>query len=164
MVLSTTENRFEPPFGFAREAKWIQRFIVLTQAGLFFAAELAAGQQTLVSRLRLIIAPFPPTALAPLFDQLHRRQKEVVQRAPSFLVQRINRRDQALVLQAAVAEQWSRPHPILLFHVRVVILVIRPGTRQPDGPRTHLQIPNERPIEPFAAVVEIKSDNGKSLP
>ena len=45
--------------------------------------------------------------------------------------------------------------------MRIVVTVIRPGTRHPDRLGAHLQIPDERPVEPLAAVVEDEAPNRK---
>src|SRR6516225_817495 len=45
--------------------------------------------------------------------------------------------------------------------MRIVVLVIRTGATQLDRLGPHLQITNQRPIKPLAAIVKVKSQNGK---
>src|SRR5262249_53992105 len=54
-----------------------------------------------------------------------------------------------------------RPHPVLLFHVSIVVFVVRSRTGHPNGLGTYLQILNECPVQPFTAVVEIKAQDWK---
>lgn len=45
--------------------------------------------------------------------------------------------------------------------MRIVVAVIQRGAHHPDGLRSDLQMPDERPIELLAPVVEIEAPNRK---
>ena len=72
-------------------------------------------------------------AFAPLFLQFQAWQKEVVERAPGLFIDRTNLGHQGGVFQTPIAQKLAWPHPVFLFHVRIVIFVLGARTGEFHG-------------------------------
>jgi len=78
----------------------------------------------MVSGLGPLIALAPVTALTPLLLEFKTGQKEILPRRPHFPIERANQGHQRRVFQPAIPQELSRPGPVLLLHIRIVVGVL----------------------------------------
>src|SRR3974390_184471 len=126
-----SQDGLQACFQFCGQAERIERVKTISELATSLAGELSMRQQPLEGCLWQVLPPHPPTAHPPFVQQLSGRKKEVVQRSPPLGVEPVYGLEQPGLFQPSIAQQLARPHPVLLFDMRIVVLVIGARTRHP---------------------------------
>jgi hypothetical protein len=126
-----------------------------------FVGEIGVAQQPVGRGGGLVIA-FAVAGFQTLF--VHQFADGVIavhQRFPAGAVEGIDPRRQSWLLEAFVAEELTHRHPVLLLDVGVVVFAIGPRAGEAHRHRSFLEVAHEVVVEELAAVVAIKTQEGK---
>ena len=90
-----------------------------------------------------------------------RGHEEVLQRIPDLSVYFIDCRQKAWVFQPPIPKELPHPGPVLLFHMAVIVFVVRPRACEAHRALPLLEVADEVPVEELASIVAIKPEHIK---
>ena len=122
---------------FTQQTHWVEAREVLPQFVFAFVRHAAVGEQSFIRRGRRIILLGYLRTLANFRLQLERGLEEVHVQAP-HLVEFTERGGGSRSLQPPVADQPPDNGSVLLFDPGLIVLFVRPGSRQLDLPTVSL--------------------------
>ena len=142
----------------------VQALVALAQLPPLATVQHPCVHQPLIGGARRFVALLPRALFPPLLLQLQAGQEEVHQRAPHVAVESAHRLHQLLPFQPPVAQQLTRPHPVLLLDVGVVVAVIRARAGEGHGLLALVQVAQQVVVEELAAVVAVEAQQREGQP
>ena len=110
----------------ALQIKGIEGGAGLAELFLGGGVHVRTGQEPVAGCHRAIMAAFDFRSVTVLAQEFGRRTKVVVERFPDVPVEGVDLLAQGGVFEPVVAEQLPNVRPVLLFHMAVVVFVVRP--------------------------------------
>jgi len=143
------------------ERDGIERGLEMSKPGPLVSGQPRPAQQSLSGCLGPVVGFLHPTAVPFLLLELHDRLEEVLQQPPLVPVQVMNQLDQLRLIVPCVAEQQPHLGPVLLLHMRVVILPIGSTAGEVDGAKAFPKVAPEGVVDELSAIVRVEPQQRK---